>query len=215
MQTHAIPCTLLATLLCTSACYTGFDAVVDQGLGNDAVGEVGDDGGPGGDDHDGNEGGGEPEGDDEQPEPAEEEEPFELPGTEARLLPFHVRMTNLANIVGVDEDHFIFDALYMRRIQLGDHDFSGNIAADLAWNPQKMGVWVKSLEPVCSSIQFQERYPNISADPTPLLQQVLARDPDADELEAYAAIATQAPDTATADRLTCYAALSSLEFVAQ
>ena len=90
-----------------------------------------------------------------------------------------------------------------------------HIAADLAWTPQKMGVWVKSLEPVCSSLQFQERYPNISADPTPLLQQVLARDPDADELEAYAAIATQAPDTATADRLTCYAALSSLEFVAQ
>lgn len=215
MKTHAIPSILLATLLGSSACYTGFDAAVEQGFGDDGIGDAGE--GPQGDDGDApdDDGPGSPDGDDEDPEPAEDEDPFELPGTEARLLPFHVRMTNLANIVGVEKDHFIFDELYTRRIQLGDHDFSGNIAADLAWNAQKMGVWVKSLEPVCTSVQFRERYPSISADPTPLLQQVMARDPDAEELEGYAAVIAGAPDTTTADLLTCYAALSSLEFVAQ
>ncbi len=215
MQTHAISSILLTTLLGSSACYTGFDVAVEEGGGDNGIGDAGE--GPQGDDGDApdDDGPGSPHGDDSDSEPAEDEDPFELPGTEARLLPFHVRMTNLSNIVGVEKDHFIFDELYTRRIQLGDHDFSGNIAADLAWNAQKMGVWVKSLEPVCTSIQFRERYPNISADPTPLLQQVMARDPDVEELEAYAAVIAGAPDTTTADLLTCYAALSSLEFVAQ
>ncbi len=217
MKTNAITCTLLATLLGTTACYSGFEADAVAALDEGADAGGGDDGpasddGPAPDDDSGDDSSDDP---DDNPEPAEEEDPFELPGTEARLLPFHVRMANLAAVMGVEDDHFIFDELYMRRIQLGDHDFSGNIAADLAWNPQKMSVWVRSLKPVCSSFQFQERYPNISADPTPLLQQILARDPDAEELAAYAAVVADAPDTATADQLTCFAALSSLEFVAQ
>lgn len=215
MKIQAIPSILLTTLLGSSACYTGFDAA-PQGLGDNGIGDAPDDDSGDGDAPD-DDGPGSPDGDDDDDddEPSEDEDPFELPGTEARLLPFHVRMTNLANIVGVEKHHFIFDDLYTRRIQLGDHDFSGNIAADLAWNAQKMGVWVKSLEPVCTSIQFRERYPNISADPTPLLQQVMARDPEVEELEGYAAAIAGAPDTTTADLLTCYAALSSLEFVAQ
>ncbi|MCR9161521.1 MAG: hypothetical protein ACE37F_30100 [Nannocystaceae bacterium] len=216
MKTHAIQSTLLAALLSSSACYTGLDATGELGFGDSTIGGATDaTAGDGSDDAPDDDGPDEPDGDGEDPEPAEDEDPFELPGTEARLLPFHVRMTNLANLVGVEKDHFIFDELYMRRIQLGDHDFSGNIAADLAWNAQKMSVWVKSLEPVCGSIQFRDRYPNVSANPTPLLQQVMAREPDAEELEAYAAIVAGAPDTATADLLTCYAALSSLEFVCQ
>lgn len=216
MRTNAIHGILLATALGMAGCYSGFeaDAIAALDEGADAGG-VDDEPDPD-DDNDSAGGGGEdPDDDGDAPEPAEEEDPFELPGTEARLLPFHVRMTNLANVMGLEKDHFVFDELYMRRIQLGDHDFSGNIAADLAWNPQKMGVWVKSLKPVCSSIQFQERYPNISADPTPLLQQILARDPDAEELAAYAAVIADTPDPAAADQLTCFAALSSLEFVAQ
>lgn len=214
MTTKALPCTILVTLLATSGCYTGLDGVAEPALGDGGIAQDDDDGPDGGDGPDSGDDG--DSGDRGDPEPAEEEEdPFALPGTEARLLPFHVRMTNLANVVGVEKDHFIFDDLYMRRVQLGDHDFSGNIAADLAWNAQKMSVWVKSLEPVCTSIQFQERYPGIGADPTPLLQQVFARDPDADELAAFADLVGGTPDPAAADLMTCYAALSSLEFVAQ
>jgi len=213
MTKRAIHSILLATLLGSTACYTGFEADTANEFGASGIGDAGD-AGPGGD------GGPGPNGDDgdsdEDPEPAEEEEdPFTLPGTEARLLPFHVRMTNLATVLGVEVDHFIFDDLYTRRTLLGDHDFANGIAPDLAWNPAKMSVWVKGLEPVCSSVQFQERYPNIGADPTPLLQQILARDPEVEELAAYAEVIVGAPDMATADRLTCFAALSSLEFVAQ
>ena len=213
MTKRAIHSILLAALLGSSACYTGFEADTANGVGDDGIDDA-DEGRPGGDD------GPRPSGDggdsDEDPEPAEEEEdPFNLPGTEARLLPFHVRMTNLATVLGVEEDHFIFDDLYTRRTLLGDHDFANGIAPDLAWNPAKMSVWVKGLDPVCGSAQFQERYPNVGADPTPLLRQILARDPDAQELAAYGEVVVGAVDQATADRLTCFAALSSLEFVAQ
>lgn len=214
MTTRAIPSILLATLLSSSACYTGFEADAAVGLGGDGL-EDGEDGGPSGDDGPASDDGDDPDDPDDDPEPAEEEDPFNLPGTEARLLPFHVRMTNLAAVLDVEADHFIFDDLYIRRTLLGDHDFANGIAPDLAWNPAKMSVWVKGLRPVCSSVQFQERYPNISVDPTPLLRQVLARDPDAEELAAYAEVVAGALDATTADQLTCFAALSSLEFVAQ
>lgn len=152
----------------------------------------------------------EPDPSDDEPEPAED--PFEVPNHEVRLLPFGVRMNNLARLLDVEQDHFVFDELYMRRTMLGDHDYANGVAPDLSWSPTKMSVWVKGLVPVCNSAQWLARYPNLSADPAPLLRDVLARDPDADELAAYQSLATNAERP---DELTCLAALSSLDFVAR
>ena len=128
MTTRAINGILLAALLCTTACYSGIatGGALDT---DDDIGEAGDDG-ANGDDGPGPGGNGGAGDSDDEPEPVDEEDPFSLPGTEARLLPFHVRMTNLATVLGVEEDHFIFDDLYVRRTLLGDHDFANGIAFD-------------------------------------------------------------------------------------
>ena len=78
-----------------------------------------------------------------------------------------------------------------------------------------MGVWLKGLQPVCGSALWIQRYPNLRLDPAPLLRKVLAREPETAELQAYAVLATSASSTTRADELTCLAALSSLDFVAQ
>lgn len=150
---------------------------------------------------------------DEEPEPAED--PFEVPAHEVRLLPFGVRLNNLARLVGVEQNDAMFTELLLRRTMLGDHDYANGVAPDLSWGPTKMSAWVKGLKPVCSSASWQERYPNVSTDPTPLLRNVLAREPESDELEAYQALAENAGTTTRADELTCLAALSSLDFVAR
>ncbi len=201
----------LAALISTG-CYTGVDAQTDGlGLPADSQGEgsspeaTGEDPDPPTDDD------ADPSGD--EPEPAED--PFEVPSHEVRLLPFGVRMNNLANLIGVEQDHFIFDELLVRRTLLGDHDYANGVAPDLSWSPTKMSAWVKGLKPVCNSAQWLAAYPNLSTDPAPLLREVLAREPDAEVLAAYQELATNAGSTVSADELTCLAALSSLDFVAQ
>ncbi len=204
----------LAALI-PSGCYTGVDpqaGPAEAGQGDESpAAESGDTAplDPSNDDD------GDPSDDEPEPEPEPAEDPFEVPDHEVRLLPFGVRMTNLASLVGVEPDHFIFDEINVRRTMLGDHDYANGVAPDLAWSPTKMSVWVKGLKPVCNSAQWQALYPNISADPAPLLREVLAREPDADELQAYQELAASAATPVSADELTCLAALSSLDFVAQ
>ncbi len=200
----------LAALL-TSGCYSGVDLQVGGlGLPEDGL----DDGSPPGATGDAPEPDAPTDDDadppDDEPEPVED--PFEVPSHEVRLLPFGVRMNNLARLLEVEQDHFVFDELYTRRTMLGDHDYANGVAPDLSWSPTKMSVWVKGLVPVCNSAQWLARYPNLSADPAPLLREVLAREPDADELAAYQELATNAENP---DELTCLAALSSLDFVAR
>lgn len=194
-------------------CYSGIDnpaasvatdAADDTGTSSEATGETPDPEHPTDDDADPPDDG-----------PGPVEDPFEVPNHEVRLLPFGVRMTNLATLVGVDTDHFIFDDLYVRRTLLGDHDYANGVAPDLSWSPTKMSVWVKGVKPVCNSAQWLAAHPKLSADPAPLLREILAREPDSDELATYQELAISAVATANADELICLAALSSLDFVAQ
>ena len=154
-----------------------------------------------GDDDDNTPGDDDPQ--DDEPEPADD--PFEVPKHEVRLLPYDVRMNNLAALLAVESDHFLFDELHTRRTLLGDHDYANGVPPDLSWNANKMGVWLKGLKPVCSSALWIQRYPNLRLDPAPLLRKVLAREPDTAELQAYAVLATSATSTTRADELTCLA----------
>lgn len=164
-----------------------------------------------GDDDDNESGDEDPQ--DDEPEPSEE--PFEVPKHEVRLLPYDVRVNNLAALLAVETDHFLFDEIHTRRTLLGDHDYANGVAPDLSWSANKMGAWLKGLKPICSSALWIQRYPNLRLDPAPLLRKVLAREPNTEELQAYAVLATSASSTTRADELTCLAALSSLDFVAQ
>lgn len=156
-------------------------------------------------------------GDGTDPAPADDgppEDPFVVPGEEVVMLPFPVRMNNLSAVTGAELTNPIFFELYDLRFQLGDHDFSNLQAPDLRWSPQKMQNWVKGLIPVCDSAVMQARYPDLIADPAPLIQAAFGRDPLPTELEPLQEIASSTQDDAVKYRLSCLTVLSSLEFVA-
>lgn len=144
----------------------------------------------------------------------EAEAPFVIPGDEVKLLPFSVRLRNLATLVDVPTDSPIFDVLHAQRVPLGAHDYASGIAADLRWSPDRMHAWVKAIQPVCKSAEFAARYPTLLDDPTPLLRMTLGREPTPEDVASLddAMVADLPPDARY--QLVCLAALSSLEFVA-
>jgi hypothetical protein len=184
-----------------TACYGGVQDISDQ---EDPLAA---DGGPAGD---GADDGDPANADDEDPD-----HPFNVPEDEVRLLPFSVRMGNLANVTGVETSNPIFFELYALRYQLGDHDYSQLVAPDLRWSPQKMQNWVRGLVPVCESTVMRAKYPALVADPSPLIRDAFGRDATQADLEPLTDIAAAGYDSDRTFQLTCLAVLSSLDFVAR
>ncbi|MBL4688770.1 MAG: hypothetical protein JKY37_29545 [Nannocystaceae bacterium] len=147
----------------------------------------------------------------ESPEP---EAPFELPNDEVTLLPFPVRMTNLALVVGVSVDNPVFDTAFQLRILLGDHDYSQQAAPDLRWTADRMYHWVRALAPICNSQLLTSKYPDLAADPSALMRAAYGRDPSPEEVDAIVEIAVAPLPVPDRSKLACLAVLSSLDFVA-
>jgi hypothetical protein len=195
---------LFSSSILLTACYQGIDG--DRGApaaGDDAGGDDVADPGDDGDD---------PPPDPDEPAP---EAPFEVPNAEVEVLPFHVRIQNLAAVAGVKTDHPMFLGLYAKRYQLGDHDFATGVAPNLKWTPEHMEAWVKGLRPYCDDPAFQARYPELATDPTALVRAAFARDPDGEELAAFADVTAGQIDGAGRHRMVCLAVLTSLDFVAR
>lgn len=200
---HSLGALGLALAL-ASGCYTGVDAAPGRGGG-------GQDGGGGADGADGDEpaDGGAPQ----EPDPAEPTAPFRVPGDEARLLPFPVRLANLAHLTGQPTDHPMFAELLELRYQLGDHDFATGVAPDLRWSSDKMQYWVRGLKPVCASAEMQAAYPDLLTDPRPMMRQAWGHEPAAEEVTALTDLQN---GTVPADQqylVTCLAVLTALDFV--
>ena len=195
---------LFATVL-AGGCYSGLE-------GPRAMGDGGDDGADDGVDDGADDG--EP-----QRTPTDQppgfETPFEVPQDEVELSPFHVRVQNLVTLAGQTSDHPMFAELFERRYQLGDHDYSQNLAPDLRWSSDKMAVRVVAMKPVCDDPAFQAKYPTLVNDPTPFVQAAFGRDPTEDELQACSEVQSGITDTAARYRMVCLAVLTSLEFVAR
>ena len=208
MKMHSTIHGILFVALATG-CYSGIETHRGTaGLADDG-GEEPD--GPPTRDPDG--GGGDEDGEpNDGPEP---DPPFELPAEEVELLPFHVRLANLVQVTGLTEDHFAYTELLRQRYLLGDHDYAQGIAPDLHWAPQKMQVWVKGVIPICDSVEFKAKYPDLLEDPSPLVQAAYGRDATDAELEGLGELAAGVSDVDTRYRMTCLGVLSSLEFVAK
>lgn len=189
---------LIGLLALGSGCYSGLSDAPDAGGANNGGG---------------NDGGAKDEAPPRVPADAEEPDaPFSVPKDEARLLPFPVRMQNLAHVTGEPLDSPIFLELWDLRYQLGDHDFASGVAPDLRWSAEKMQNWVRGLKPVCASAQMQQAYPDLLTDPRPLMRQAWGHEPAAQEVQALADL-----DTAVSEperyMVTCIAVLTALDFV--
>ncbi len=197
--------TLLLGLVLGAGCYTGLDGPSAQD--NDDAGDAGDAGGPNDPDDPGSRA---PDGEDPS---AEDEPPFNVPTDEAKLLPFPVRMANLAHVTGQDPGHPMFLEMLSLRYQLGDHDYATGVAPDLRWSAERMQYWVRGLQPVCQSAEVQAAYPELVEDPRPLMRQAWGREPADEEVEALADIRSSGLDDATQFTMTCMAVLTALDFV--
>lgn len=187
-----------------------------SGIGDGAQGGGGDQGAAEGEaeaDGNGNGEAGEDDGPPTEPEPGDAETPFNVPSDEARLLPFPVRMQNLAQVTGQPLEHPMFLALFDLRYQLGDHDFASGVAPDLRWSSEKMQSWVRGIKPVCQSAEMQATYPDLLTDPRPLMRQAWGHEPSAEEVEALADL--QGGELVPEEQylVTCIAVLTSLDFV--
>lgn len=191
-------------LVGVTACYTGTDYRGNGAPTRDSNAAGANDDGDGGDEDD-------PPRWPDEPEP---DSPFEVPQSEVKLLPFHVRMANLVAVAGVPESHTMFDQLRAKRYQLGDHDYANGVAPDLDWNSDRMETWVKAVKPVCNDPQFQARYPGLTTDVTPLARAAFGRDPTPEEVRAFDDVKMGQLDGAGQYRMVCLAVLTSLEFVA-
>jgi len=202
-------------------CARLFTLITAATLGGCYSGVTGDRGGPAAnDDDDAAESVGEA-GDDSSQDPPRlpipEDEPpgFEVPASEVELLPFHVRMQNLAAVTGQKLDHAMFLELWERRYALGDHDYSQLVAPDLKWSPERMEGWVRGIKPVCDDPAFQAKYPDLATDPSKLIREAFARDANAEEIAAYTEVTVGQLDGAGRYRMVCLAVLTSLDFVAR
>lgn len=192
----------LLTLGLGSGCYSGYSGGPEAADGADAGAPGdGDAGGPGDDD-----------GTTPDPDAEEPDSPFTVPKDEARLLPFPVRMQNLARLTGESLDHPIFLELWNLRYQLGDHDFASGVAPDLRWSAEKMQNWVRGLKPVCTSASMQQAFPDLLTDPRPLMRQAWGHEPADDEVEALGDLDAEVPPEEQY-MVTCVAVLTALDFV--
>ena len=132
------------------------------------------------------------------------------------LLPFDVRLAKLAKVAGVSPDDPALAALRERRFELGDHDHSKGVKPDLTWSSARIGTWVKSLKPVCSSTAMRTRYPALPEHLGDLVLAAYGRHvTDEDRAAVQETVAATALDSESQYQLVCLAILSSLEFVAR
>mgnify|MGYP000228673775 CR=1 FL=1 len=195
----------ILSLALASGCYSGIDSAPGASAGPAADGGAADGDEPPPADDDGTP---------QEPDPEEPTAPFRVPGDEARLLPFPVRMQNLAHLTNQTVDHPMFAELLELRYQLGDHDFASGVAPDLRWSAEKMQYWVRGLKPVCASTEMAAAYPDLLTDPRPMMRQAWGHEPAAEEVEALADIKNDAT-VLPADQymVTCLAVLTALDFV--
>lgn len=140
---------------------------------------------------------------------------FNFERSTIRLLPFHVRMQKLANVVGVTTDDPMFSELKNNRYSLGDHNYGSNIGPDLNWNASKMALWVRSIQPLCNSEAMAVRYPSLPDDVDGLWAAAHLRPISEEERSDLTTIDVTNLDAAGQYQAYCVAVLSSAEFVAQ
>src|SRR5688500_16304239 len=71
--------------------------------------------------------------------------------SQVELLPYHVRLTRVAQVLGVTTDDPALGDMRERHLELGDHDFATGVRPNLTWTSSRMSVWVSTLMPVCQS----------------------------------------------------------------
>jgi hypothetical protein len=131
-----------------------------------------------------------------------------------RLLPFDVRLSRLAQVVGLPSSDKLLDGVRAKRLELGDQDYGKSVTPDPSWSPNRMALWIKVLRPICQSPVMAMKYPGLKGDPSALVAAAYGRPVEAADLEAIRSGLAGVPEERRGE-LSCLAVLSSAEFVAR
>lgn len=133
-----------------------------------------------------------------------------------RLLPFKVRLNKLSQVIELPQEDPVFDSIKASRYELGDFNHAQGIRPDLTWGASKMGLWVKSIKPICAHPNMRQRFPTLPEHLNELILSAYGREADEQDLIAVEDIVQDASlDEATRYQTLCLATLSSMEFIAQ
>jgi hypothetical protein len=139
---------------------------------------------------------------------------FELPHEQPQLLPFWVRLSRVASVLGVTTEDALLSDLRANRLNLGDYNHGEGVQPNRMWTPARMALWAKSLKIVCSSDKMKELYPTLPGDADKLIEKAWGRSASQDELQAIEG-SIGSLDGDAKYQATCLAVLSAAEFVVQ
>ena len=141
---------------------------------------------------------------------------FAMPRDSVKLLPYAVRLSKLAVVLGAGTDAAPLELVRRKHLELGDADHANGIAADRTWTAAKLAAWTESIEPVCASAELAARFPALPSSLPALVEVAYGRrfEPE-DRALVDEALAAVALDPQAQHEVTCLAILSSVEFVAR
>ena len=139
----------------------------------------------------------------------------DLAPPEIELLPFAVRLNKLAHVFETSVEDEMFDELMQHRYALGDHNYARALRPDKRWSARKMGLWIRSLLPICGSDKLSELYPALTSNPDGFILSAYGRAADAGDQAILEDFMLQSAMGAESEKTYCLAVLSSVEFVAR
>lgn len=129
---------------------------------------------------------------------------------EVQILPFATRLAKLKRVAGDKESLFI--EIQDNRYELGDFDFAQGIGQDLTWTQTRMNIWIRSLQPICSSSDIKVKYP-FSTKAQEFLKVAYGREPTSTDQQMIDQVAAQSASDDERTQIFCTVVLASLEFV--
>ena len=141
---------------------------------------------------------------------------FENGKNSVELLPYNVRLSRVAGVLGVTTDDPALSEMRERHLELGDHDFASGVRPNLTWTSSRMSSWVAALMPACKSEAMRTLYPALPANVDDLMAAAYGRPATPEDLTAVDEALADVPlDDEERYMATCLAILSSAEFVAR
>jgi hypothetical protein len=141
---------------------------------------------------------------------------FESGRSQVELLPYNIRLSRVAAVLGVTTDDPALAEMRERHLELGDHDFASGVRPNLTWTSSRMTAWVAALMPVCQSEAMRALHPSLPAGAAALMEAAYGRPVTPDDQAAIDEGLADVPiDDEERYMATCLAILSSAEFVAK
>ena len=132
------------------------------------------------------------------------------------LLPFSVRLSKVASVLGVTTDDAALSELRARRLELGDYNFAQGVKPDRMWNAARISLWVRAMRSACGSEAIKKRFPSLPESLPALITAAYGRRATPEDGAAIdEALAGLSLDAEARYQSVCLAVLSSTEFVSR